>query len=224
MVEKRSFCDHCLVACAILQPELSRLQEEGFLDAKQVYYIPAGLHIKTERLEERLTAQLQKALENCAPEKIIVVQGAKCFVSTDDPYRRIDDIIREQDPRIKRVQAAYGYDMLADKDERNRVAAGGDEGRVLWFTPGWLRNWKTIYQRYVGWDRADANANFPGYYDEIVVLDGLDVAETYQTERVEEILELFDWTGLQVRCQPISLDRLKGLLLDALDATQDEEG
>jgi hypothetical protein len=224
MAEKRSFQDHCLVACAILQPELSRLQEEGFLDAKQIYYIPAGLHIKTERLEERLTAQLQKALKNCPPEKIIVVQGAKCFVSTDDPYRRIDDIIREQNPRIKRVQAAYGYDMLAGKDERNQLAAGGDEGRVLWFTPGWLRNWKTIYQRYVGWDQADANANFPGYYDEIVVLDGLDVAETYQTERVEEILELFDWTGLQVRCQPISLDRLKGLLLDALNATQDEEG
>jgi hypothetical protein len=208
------------VACAILQPELSRLQEEGFLDAKKVFYIPAGLHIKTERLEERLTAQLHKALEICPPEKIIVVQGAKCFVSTDDPYRRTDDIIHEQDPRIKRVQAAYGYDMLAGKEERNEIAAGGDEGRVLWFTPGWLRNWRTIYQRYVGWDKADANANFPGYYDEIVVLDGLDVAEKYQTERVEEILELFDWTGLQVRCQSISLDRLKGLLLEALNDTE----
>ena len=87
---------------------------------------------------------------------------------------------------------------------------------MLWFTPGWLRNWKTIYRRYVGWDRADANANFPGCYDEIVVLDALNVAEVYQTERVEEILELFDWTGLEVRCHPISLDRLKGLLLDAL--------
>jgi hypothetical protein len=223
VVEEQSFRDHCLVACAILQPELSHLQEEGFLDAKKVFYIPAGLHIKTERLEERLTAQLQKALGECPAERIIVVQGAKCFISTDDPYRRIDDIIREQDPRIKRVQAAYGYDMLAGKDERNQIAAGGDEGRVLWFTPGWLRNWKTIYQRYVGWDQADANANFPGYYDEIVVLDGLDVAETYQTERVEEILELFDWTGLQVRCQPISLDRLKTLLLEALNTPPDEQ-
>jgi len=216
MTEQPSFRDHCLVACAILHPELSRLQEEGFLDAKKVLYIPAGLHIKTKRLEERLTAQLQKALRDCPPEKIIVVQGAKCFVSTDDPYRRIDDILRELAPGIKRVQAAYGYDMLAGKEERNEIAAGGDEGRVLWFTPGWLKNWKTIYQRYVGWDRADANANFPGYYDEIVVLDGLEVAETYQTERVEEILELFDWTALPVRCQPISLDRLKGLLLEAL--------
>jgi len=220
MAEKRSFRDHCLVACAILQPELSRLQEEGFLDAKKVFYIPAGLHIKTDRLEERLTSQLQKALKVCAPEKIIVVQGAKCFVSTDDPYRRIDDIIREQAPGIKRVQADYGYDMLAGKEERNEIAANGDEGRVLWFTPGWLRNWRTIYQRYVGWDRADANANFPGYYDEIVVLDALEIAETYQSERVEEILELFDWTGLQVRCQPISLDRLKGLFLEALNRSE----
>jgi hypothetical protein len=217
MTEKRSFRDYCLVACAILQPELSHLQEQGFLDAKKIFYIAPGLHIKTERLEQRLTAQLQKALELCPPEKIIVVQGAKCYVSPDDPYRRIDDIIREQAPGIKRVQADYGYDMLAGKTERNEIAAGGNEGRVLWFTPGWLKNWKTIYQRYVGWDKADANANFPGYYDEIVVLDGLDVAETYQTEQVEDILELFDWTGLQVRCQAISLDRLKGLLLDALE-------
>jgi hypothetical protein len=220
MSRQDSFRDYCLVACAILHPELSRLQDEGFLDAKKVFYIPAGLHIKTDRLEERLTAQLQKALEICPADKIIVVQGARCFVSPDDPYRRIDDIIREQAPGIKRVQAAYGYDMLAGKDERNEIAAGGDEGRVLWFTPGWLKNWKTIYQRYVGWDKADANANFPGYYDEIVVLDGLEVAETYQTERVEEVLELFDWTGLQVRCQPISLDRLKGLLLDALGSDE----
>jgi len=220
MEEKRSFRDHCLVACAILQPELSHLQEEGFLDAKKILYIPAGLHIKTERLEERLTAQLQKALESCPPEKIIVVQGAKCFVSTDDPARRIDDIIREQDPRIKRVQGAYGYDMLAGKEERDQIATGSDEGRVLWFTPGWVRNWKTIYQRYAGWDRADANANFPGFYDEIVVLDAIGMTETYQTERVEEILELFDWTGVQVRCHPIGLDRLKGLLLEALNRSE----
>ncbi len=218
MARKTSFRDHCLVACAILQPELSYLQEEGFLDAKKIFYIPAGLHIKTDRLEERLTAQLQKALKICDPDKIIVVQGGKCFVSTEDPLRRIDDIIREQDPRIKRVQADYGYDMLAGKEERNQIAANGDETRVLWFTPGWLRNWKTIYQRYVGWDKADANANFPGFYDEIVVLDALNVAEIYQTEKVEDILEIFDWTGLPVRCHPITLDRFKGLLLDALNA------
>jgi hypothetical protein len=35
-------------------------------------------------------------------------------------------------------------------------------------------------------------------------------------ERAEDILELFDWTGLEVEFHPITLDRFKGLLLDAL--------
>ena len=45
MTEKRSFRDHCLVACAILQPELSRLQEEGFLDATSLaeYLVSKGV-------------------------------------------------------------------------------------------------------------------------------------------------------------------------------------
>jgi len=38
------------------------------------------------------------------------------------------------------------------------------------------------------------------------------------TERAEEILELFDWTGLLVEFYPITLDRFKGLLLDSLSA------
>jgi hypothetical protein len=34
--------------------------------------------------------------------------------------------------------------------------------------------------------------------------------------RPDEILELFDWTGLEVDFHPITLDRFKGLLHDAL--------
>ena len=67
-----------------------------------------------------------------------------------------------------------------------------------------------------GWDSADANANFPGFYDKIVVLDGLGLADEYMTRRAEEILELFDWTGLEVEFHAITLDRFKGLLKDAL--------
>ena len=59
-------------------------------------------------------------------------------------------------------------------------------------------------------------ANFPGFYDKIIVLDGLNVAEEYMTERAKEILELFDWTGLEVEFHPIPLDRFKGLLMDSL--------
>ena len=116
---------------------------------------------------------------------------------------------------IVRVQGDYGYDMLADLDDRQRIS-GGRQDKILWFTPGWLRSWKAIFQNYLGWDRADANANFPGYYDKIIVLDGLDLSDEYMVNHAEEILELFDWTGLEVEFQPISLDRFKGLLTDAL--------
>jgi len=36
------------------------------------------------------------------------------------------------------------------------------------------------------------------------------------TPHAEELLEFFDWTGLEVEFQPITLDRFKGLLTDAL--------
>ena len=87
---------------------------------------------------------------------------------------------------------------------------------MLWFTLGWLKHWKVVYQKYFGWDSADANANFPGFYDRIVVLDSLGLEDEYTTERAEEILELFDWTGLEVEFHPITLDRFKGLLMDSL--------
>ena len=72
-----------------------------------------------------------------------------------------------------------------------------------------------MYQRYFHWDRADANANFPGFYDKIVVLDSLGLADEYMTQHAEEILELFDWSGLEVEFHPITLDRFKRCLKDA---------
>ena len=116
------------------------------------------------------------------------------------------------------MQGDYGYDMLAGLEDRQRIS-GGRQDRILWFTPGWLKSWRTVYQRYFGWDSADANANFPGFYDRIIVLDSLGLGDQYMAEHAEEILELFDWTGLEVGFQPITLDRFKGLLKDAVSPT-----
>jgi hypothetical protein len=143
------------------------------------------------------------------------VYGKKCHVSTDEPLKRVDSILQQVDPAIVRVQGDYGYDMLAGFEDRQRIS-GGRQDKILWFTPGWLKSWKIIYQKYFGWDRADANANFPGFYDKIIVLDSLGLAEEYMMERPEVILELFDWTGLEVEFHPIALDRFRGLLADAL--------
>jgi hypothetical protein len=139
----------------------------------------------------------------------------KCHISVDEPLKRLDSILQAAGQGIVRVQGDYGYDMLSGFEDRQRMS-GGREGKTLWFTPGWLKSWKTVYQKYFGWDEADANANFPGFYGQIIVLDALGIAEEYMTQHAEEILELFDWTGLEVEFNPITLDRFKGLLTDAL--------
>jgi len=199
----------------MLYPEMKYLREAGFLDARRIFFTPPGLHAIPDELERRLIKKIGKAKTYCPPERIIVVYGKKCYLNADDPARRIDSIIEAQGRGIFRVQGDYGYDMLAGIEERERIS-GGDADKILWFTPGWLRNWKVVYQRYFGWDKADANANFPGYYRKIVVLDGIGFSGKYASEHPERILDLFDWTGLEVEFEEISLDRLKGLLLEAL--------
>jgi hypothetical protein len=200
-MRKPTFEDRCIISCGMLHPEMTYLVESGFLDPGWVLFTPPGLHALPDRLEEHLLKRLDQAREKCPDHRIIVVYGKKCYVS---------------------VQGDYGYDMLAGLEDRQRISEGRQD-KILWFTPGWLGSWKTVYQTYFGWDDADANANFPGFYDKIIVLDGLGLAEEYMIQHAEEILELFDWTGLEVEFCPITLDRFKGLLMDSL-MSQDRRG
>lgn len=208
--------DDCYVlSCGMLQPEITYLAESGFLDRDRVLFTPPGLHALPDRLEEHLVNRLTQLRDRHPGCRVAVVYGAKCYVNADEPAKRVDSILQALDPGIVRVQGSYGYDMLAGFEERQRLSQGRQD-KILWFTAGWLRNWKTVYQRYFGWDAADANANFPGFYDGIIVLDGLDMADEFMVTHAEEVLELFDWTGLQVDFQPITLDYFKGLLTEAL--------
>jgi len=210
-----TFEDRCIISCGMLHPEITHLMESRFLNPRRLFFTPPGLHALPDKLEQHLLIKLAKAREWCADHEIMVVYGKKCHVSTEEPLKRVDSILEETGQGMARVQGEYGYDMLAGFEERQQIS-GGRQDKILWFTPGWLRNWKVVYQRYFGWDKADANANFPGFYDKIIVLDGLMYAEEYMAHHAEEILELFDWSGLEVDFHPITLDRFKGLLKDAL--------
>ena len=214
-MNKPTFEDCCIISCGMLHPEMAHLVESGFLDPCRIFFTPPGLHALPDRLEEHLLERLDQAREECPDHKIIVVYGKKCYVSVDEPLKRVDSILQAVGQGIVRVQGEYGYDMLTGFEDRQRIS-GGRQNKTLWFTPGWLKSWKKVYQTYFRWDDADANANFPGFYDKIIVLDSLGLAEEYMTHHAEEILELFDWTGLEVEFHPIPLDRFKGLLMDSL--------
>jgi len=209
--------DRCLISCGMLHPEIDHLVETGFMNPRKVLFTPPGLHALPDKLEEHLLRRLTQARESCPDHGIVVIYGKKCYVNTDEPLKRVDSILQAAGEEIVRVRGEYGYDMLAGFEDRQRIS-GGRQDKILWFTPGWLKHWKGVYQKYFGWDSADANANFPGFYDKIIVLDSLGLAEEYTTQHAEEILELFDWTGLEVEFQPITLDRFKGLLEDALSS------
>ena len=219
-IRQPAFDDRCLISCGMLYPEINHLVENGHLNPRELFFTPPGLHALPDRLEKYLVKKLAMARAKCPDRKIIVVYGKKCYVSTDEPLKRVDTILQEVSRDVIRVQGEYGYDMLAGLEDRQRISEGRQD-KILWFTPGWLRSWKPIYQNYFGWDRADANANFPGFYDKIIVLDSLGVGDRYMAERAEDILELFDWTGLLVEFHPITLDRFKGLLQDSLLTTEE---
>ncbi len=214
-ITRSTFEDRCIISCGMLHPEITHLAETGFLNPRQLLFTPPGLHALPDRLEEHLLKRLDQARETCPDHQIIVVYGKKCYISTDEPLKRVESILGAAGQGITRVQGDYGYDMLAGFEDRQRIS-GGRQDKILWFTPGWLKSWKIIYQTYFGWDDADANANFPGFYDKIIVLDSLGLADEYMIDHAEEILELFDWTGLEVDFYPITLDRFKGLLADSL--------
>jgi hypothetical protein len=210
-----TFEDRCIISCGMLHPEITHLRQSGFLNPRRIFFTPPGLHALPDRLEEQLLKRLDQAREECPDHRIIVVYGKKCYVSVDEPLKRVDSILQEAGQEIVRVQGEYGYDMLAGFEDRQRIS-GGRQDKILWFTPGWLKSWKAVFQTYFGWDEADANANFPGFYDKIIVLDGLGFAEEYMSHHAEKILDLFDWTGLEVEFHPITLGHFMGLLVDSL--------
>ncbi len=205
-----SFSDIAIVACGTLSMELNQLQEEGFLDTEHLHYTTPGLHQDIHELEKQLVHQINKAKEKV--NKVIVVYGGKyCYVNPDQPLRTLQQIIEEQGPGIVRIEATHCMDILADEDTRNKHAEElvGDE-KVWWMTPGWVKFRKQVFK---GWDKGIANENFPRHTGGAVVLDGIGYLDQYMEENPEAFLEYCDWMGIPMQACPVSLDRLKSLLL-----------
>ncbi|MFP4532389.1 MAG: DUF1638 domain-containing protein [Desulfobacterales bacterium] len=202
-----SFENIAIVSCGTLSLELNYLRSQGFLDAEHVYYTTPGLHESPRELENQLPAKIERARQKT--DKILVVYGGKfCYVNANNPTRTIDTIIAEQGGNIARINATHCMDMLASESERE-AWAGGE--KVLWLTPGWI---KFRHQVYKGWDKGLANENFPKHTGGAMVLDGIGFMDEYMAEHAEELLEYSDWMGIPIQPYPITLDRLKSLLLE----------
>jgi hypothetical protein len=210
-MDTHSFSDIAIVACGTLKPELTRLQEEGFLDTDNVLFTTPGLHQDIPELEKQLVARIGKAREK--RDKVLVVYGGKfCYVNVDQPTRRIQNVLEDLGPGIARINATHCMDMLASEEEREAIAAevaGGEP--VWWMTPGWVQYRRQVFK---GWDKGIANENFPRHTGGAIVLDGIGYLDTYMAEQPEEFLEYCDWMGIPMQAYPVSLDRFKSLLTE----------
>ena len=206
-MDKPSFSDIAIVACGTMAPELNRLKSEGFLDAGQIIYTTPGLHQDCAELELQLTEAVKRAKERF--NKVIVVYGGKfCYVNAAEPTRTMQEIISGLGDGVARIQATHCMDMLASQQERDELAGGEP---VWWMTPGWVRFRHDVFK---GWDQAVANENFPRHTGGARVLDGIGYCEKILTEDPEKILEMSDWMGIPMQSCPVTLDRLKTLLVE----------
>lgn len=207
-----SFKDYAIVACGTMSPELNYLAETGFLDAAKVLYTAPGLHQKPLELEKQLLKQLSEA-KKYARKIIIVYGGTYCYINIREPLRTIDTVIdemRENDFYIARTIAHNCVDMVASTQERDKIAAGNN----VWFcTPGWLKYRKNVFE---GWDKANANENFPQYTGGAVMLDAVGLFNQYMEEKVEEILDFSDWMSIPLEARDVSLERIKNILIAAM--------
>jgi hypothetical protein len=207
-----SFKDIAIVSCGTLSLELNFLKKDGFLDTNCLHYTTPGLHEDIHQLEHQLIKEINMAKK--IVDKVIVVYGGKfCYVNPDEPTCTMQTIVEEQGPEVVRIQATHCVDMLASESEREKIAAEAAGGeKVWWMTPGWIKFRRHVFK---DWDKGMANENFPRHIGGAIVLDGIGYVEKYMADKPEEFLEYSDWMGIPIQPYPISLDRIKSLLLDA---------
>ena len=205
MANHISFKGYAIVSCGTLRRELNYLRDTYFLDTDKILFTAPGLHEKQTELERQLVRQLVNAKKYS--QKTIVVYGERCYLDPDNPFRDIDQIIREQGAGISRIQARSCIDMLASAEERKKISGSK---KVYWLSPGWLEHWRQIFKE---WDASKANETFPSH-DKAILLDAVGIFDEYSQSSPEKILEFSDWMKLEIEPYRISLDRLKNLLLE----------
>ena len=211
---EQSFSNTAIVACGTMSPEINYMVNEGFLDTKHIFYTTPGLHQNIPELEIQLIKFIEKA-KALATGVIVVYGGKYCYVNPDNPTRLMENIITEQGMGVSRIKASHCMGMLASDEEMKHITDEIAGGEPVWFmTPGWVKYRTQVFK---GWDKSIANENFPRHTGGAIVLDGIGYLDQYMEENPEEFLEYCDWMGIPMQAYPVTLDRFKKLLTDALN-------
>ena len=176
-----------IIGCSIFRTELEHLLGADL----EAAWLPAGLHVSEERLGQALDEALGSA------------DGAACLYGACHPD--LGSSLAERGGRRPDVKDCIG--AFISPEERARL---GERAFVM--SPGWLKEWRSIFIEGMGWDEIDGRINF-GMYDVIAVLDfGLEPIDDL------DVLEFFDFTETEVEIVPATLDYFRVRVAEILGA------
>lgn len=178
-----------IVSCGSLKRELEAvLAQEG--GQAKLYFIAPAPCIDYDSMERGLRRVLKRAQEEC--RRVVVVIG-RC-------HPHIDQIVASFGAR--RVEMDNCFDALLGGRSRQIVS----QVNTFFTTPAWLKQWRRFRAKGVDWDEITFRQNF-GVYRRILLLD----SGTTPFED-EDVLRLFDETGVEVEVMPIDLSGLAQVL------------
>lgn len=175
------------LCCAILKDEIEHVLKDENVELR---FLDAALHVDLKKLLSSVTNAIQAYDDK---ENLTLVFGTGC-------HPEMQDFVTQNGCRV--VQAKNCIEMLLG----DKMAEMDKECWTFYMTPGWLNNWRQIFEDGLKWDKIDARQNF-GLYKRIVLLDtGLVPLED------EKILEFFDYTEVPIEIVSIDTENLRKLL------------
>lgn len=188
----------CFLTCGIFQLELEQvlaeIKKEKLFDCELVpTYLPANLHVNLLRLKDVILT----GLDQVVADRTVLLYGSKC-------HNELHEFLK--DYQLIRFQQSNCIELVLGE----RMQEIDKVSNTFYLTPGWLNNWKEIFDSGWGLDQVTIRQNF-GYYDRILLLD-TGVGEITD----EMILEFFDYTQVPIGIEQVGLEVFKNNILAAI--------
>jgi hypothetical protein len=181
------------LSCGVLRAELEELQRRGDL-AGELRFLDSMLHMDPQRMETTLTAVLEQRGQEAGP--LVLVYGDCC--------PRMLDLARRF--RAGRVNAINCAQLVVGRARYRELM----RGQAFLLLPEWALRWREVMETELGLSPDVARELMRENRRELVYLDtGLASVPQAALE------DAADYTGLPCRVEPVSLDHLLAMLLEA---------